>query len=88
MTQRTHLIELAQTLANHQGVTHFAISMRIFGKGDFFHNLITKGWDCRTRTAERVMTWFDANWPVDLTWPKHIARPSAASKLPRGRRAA
>lgn len=88
MTQRTHLIDLVQALSAHEGVTHFAISMRIFGKGDFFRGLIDKGWDCRTRTAERVMTWFDTNWPTDLTWPAHIARPSAAAKQPRGRRAA
>lgn len=88
MSQRTNIIELAQTLATYEAVTHFAISMRIFGKGDFFHGMIAKNRDCRTQTAERVMTWFDKNWPADLEWPKHVARPSAAAKLPRGRRAA
>lgn len=80
MSQTHHLIELAQTQAAHEGVTHFAISMRIFGKGDFFHGLITKDSDCRTRTAERVLKWFDTNWPADLAWPKHIARPSAEAR--------
>lgn len=77
MSQREHLVELARTLAAHEGVTHFAISMRIFGKGDFFHGVITKGRDCQTKTAERVLAWFDTHWPADLAWPKHIARKSA-----------
>lgn len=88
MSQTKHLIELAQTLSAHEGVTHFAISMRIFRKGDFFHGLIVLGRDCQTRTAERVMHWFDANWPQDLAWPKHIPRPSELAKPPRAGRAA
>lgn len=77
MSQPTHLTTLALTLAAHQGVTHFAISMRIFRKGDFFHGFITgKKRDCQTKTAERVLAWFDANWPEDLAWPSDIARPT------------
>ena len=58
MDQRHTLITLAETLAAHQGVTHFAISMRALGKGDFFRNMKEKGYDCRTRTAARLMAWF------------------------------
>jgi len=50
--------------------------MRIFGKGDFFHRLINKGWDCRTRTAVRAKNWFSENWPDDLEWPEHVSRPT------------
>ena len=74
MNQRTALVTLAETLAAHQGVTHFAISMRDLGKGDFFQKLM-KGGDCRTATAARVLAWFDANWAPDLEWPRHIPRP-------------
>ena len=80
MDQRTSLITLAETLAAHRGVTHFAISMRALGKGDFFKNMKDKGWDCRTRTAERVLGWFDANWPSDLQWPAPIKRPSKTGR--------
>lgn len=76
MDQRTSLIALADALAAHQGVTHFAISMRALGKGDFFRNL-KAGRDCRTTTAERVLAYFDAAWPDgDLAWPTGIHRPS------------
>ena len=77
MSQTTQLTSLALILAAHEGNTHFAISMRIFGKGDFFHGLLTKKRDCQTKTAERAFAWFDANWPEDLAWPDHIARPKA-----------
>ena len=75
MTQPRDLIILAQTLAAHQGVTHFAISMRALGKGDFFQKLMA-GRDCRTATAARVLAWFDQNWADDLEWPRDIPRPS------------
>jgi hypothetical protein len=79
MDQRTTLISLAETIASHQGVTHFAISMRAMGKGDFFKKLISGG-DCRTATAARVMAWFDQHWPCDLEWPRHIPRPPKPKK--------
>lgn len=80
MTQRQHLISLAETIAAHQGVTHYAISMRALGKGDFFKKMIDRGYDCRTRTAERLMQWFSDNWPVDLEWPEGIERPAPSAE--------
>ena len=66
MGQRLAIIALAETLAAHQGVTHFAISMRVFGKDDFFKNMIDKGADCGTQTAARLAQRFSDNWPTDL----------------------
>lgn len=79
MTQRTSLLTLAETLAAHQGVTHFAISMRALGKGDFF-KMLMEGGDCRTTTAARVLGWFDANWSADLEWPRSVDRPQSRKK--------
>lgn len=79
MTQRTTLITLAETMAAHQGVTHFAISMRALGKGDFFKKLMSGG-DCRTATAARVLGWFSETWPDDLEWPRDIPRPPKSKK--------
>lgn len=73
--EKHSLITLAETLAAHQGVTHYAISMRALGKGDFFKKLMAGG-DCRTATAARVLGWFDQSWPADLDWPQGIERPS------------
>lgn len=76
---RDDLIALADALSAYDGVTHFAISMRIFRKGDFFKKLKAGG-DCRTATAGRVMAFFDRCWPEDLEWPRDIPRPSKSKK--------
>lgn len=80
MDQRHSLITLAETLAAHQGVTHFAISMRAMGKGDFFKRMKEQGADCRTQTAARLMAWFSENWASDLEWPCDIPRPTKSKK--------
>lgn len=80
MTQRHTLITLAETMATHGGVTHYAISMRALGKGDFFKKLIAGG-DCRTATAARVLGWFNENWPADLEWPRDIPRPTKPRRI-------
>lgn len=77
MVTKTALITLANTLAHHDGVTHYAISMRALKKGDFFKGLMEPDADCRTRTAARLFIWFDANWPSDLEWPRDIPRPKS-----------
>ena len=79
MDQRIALITLADLLAAHQCVTHFAVSMRALGKGDFFKKL-KDGGDCRTATASRVMSFFSDNWPADLAWPRDIPRPSKSKE--------
>lgn len=68
------LIELAEALAAHQGVTHWAISQRIFGRGDVFSRLMD-GRNCFHSTIERAERWFGENWPEDLAWPEDIMRP-------------
>ncbi|MGD9865499.1 MAG: hypothetical protein AB7S99_20040 [Pseudodonghicola sp.] len=79
MDQRQTLIDLAEALAAHESVTHFAISMRALGKGDFFKKL-KEGGDCRTLTFKKVMAFFDETWPADLEWPRDIPRPSKPKK--------
>ena len=77
-TARQNLIELARVLASHQNVTHWAISMRLFGKGDFFKRLLdNENADVRTRTYKSALKKFADAWPRDLEWPADIPRPAA-----------
>lgn len=72
----TYLVTLAESLAAHQNVTHSAISMRIFGKGDFFQKFFAgKRKSLNVDTWFKAMLWFSDNWPVDLEWPSDIPRP-------------
>jgi len=79
MDQRAQIVTLAERMAGHLGVTHFAISMRAFGKGDFFKRLMD-GRDCQTKTALRALGWFSENWPKDLPWPAEIERPKTLAR--------
>ncbi|PHR92515.1 MAG: hypothetical protein COA78_33360 [Blastopirellula sp.] len=76
------LLALAEALAAHQGVTHWAISSRIFGKGNFFEKL-KEGRDCYQSSVERAHKWFGVNWPDDLQWPENIMRPDRQINLER-----
>jgi hypothetical protein len=71
---KQNLLRLSRDLAAHQGVTHWAISMRLFGKGDFFHRL-ENGGHPRTDTYEKALGLFSQIWPADLEWPRDIERP-------------
>lgn len=79
MEQRTKILTLLGQLCEHLAISHWAISMRIFGKGDFFRKMLAGG-DCRTSTADKAMQWFADNWPDDLAWPRDIARPAKSKR--------
>ena len=83
MSQITHLHALCDALTNHIGISHWAISMRIFGKGDWFRRgkEQVKRKDCQTKTADRALQWFDQNWPSDLEWPADIPRPDPKKEV-------
>lgn len=74
MTQE-QLLKLADAYGKFEKITHWSVSMRILKKGDFFQSLID-GRDCRTATANKIINWFDKNWPDGLQWPRDIQRPS------------
>jgi hypothetical protein len=73
------LIALAEALAAHQGVTHWAISMRLTSRGDTFSKLM-HGADVRGQTYTRLLAAFDCAWPADLAWPSDVPRPSSAPR--------
>lgn len=80
METKHALLTLADAMASHDGVTHFAISMRALGKGDFFKKLRQPGAGCHIRTAERLMRFFADQWPADLEWSRDIPRPPKSKK--------
>lgn len=81
----TDLIILAGTFAPHVGRSEQTVSKWVVGHGRLFQRL-RDGHGCNVATAERVIRWFDANWPADLGWPETVERPSA--RPARRRRAA
>ena len=69
-----HLIKLADALGANENISHWAVSMRLTGKGDLIDRL-KKGGDVRTATYEDLMQKFSDHWAADLEWPRGIPRP-------------
>ena len=81
------LVELAEVYAAHRGLKLSTVSTYVASDGKFF-GALKKEAGCTLARAERVVTWFDKNWPDDLAWPQHIPRPEAAAKSKTARRVA
>lgn len=74
-----NLFHLADVLATFENITHWAVSMRVAGKGNFIDRL-RKGGDCSTKVYERTINAFSDGWPQDLEWPRHIPRPAKSKR--------
>lgn len=68
------LLLVAETYSLHVGCSVGGLSSFSVGWGGLFVQLQAGG-DCTTATAEAALDWFDAHWPLDLCWPKMVARP-------------
>lgn len=87
MPMTEQLLLVTDRLCAKTGKTRGAYSTRIFNDGGRLDG-IAAGKDLNTRSFERAMAWFSANWPADLAWPEGIARPVAsAAPAPRPLRA-
>ena len=73
--KKDELTKLATLYGAHECITHWAVSYRFLGKGDFFARLM-QGGDCKTATYQRVLKIFSDQWPSDLAWPSDIPRPN------------
>lgn len=73
---KEQLLTLSDTFARHAGITHWAVSMRLLGRGDFFQKLWLPNRDLRMGTYERLLAAFSSCWPEDLEWPADVPRPS------------
>lgn len=71
------IVSLGETLAEHEGKTHWTVSKMVSTKSDFLHRLM-KGSDINTRTYVATMERFSEIWPSDVAWPKDIPRPAKA----------
>lgn len=74
-----HLLTLVETLATHRGRTATTVFKWAGGHSRLFTRL-NAGAGCNLRTAERMIGWFDENWPEDLEWPGEVLRPSLIQK--------
>ena len=74
------LTNLATSFGHHEGVSHWAVSYRATGKGDFFRRLMD-GHTCTIATFNRILQWFSNHWPAGLPWPPDIPRPTPTESV-------
>ena len=73
--QTQTLTKIATEYAQQTGLKLSTVSTYAANDGKFFKSL-SEGAGCTLRKADRVIQWFDENWPADLEWPQDIPRPS------------
>jgi len=76
MTLTESLIAVCDSFCSATGRSRSRVSTIIFGGGDRLDG-VARGRDLNTRSYEKAMAWFSANWPADLAWPEGIERPAA-----------
>ena len=69
---RRNLTKCAIVYAVHHGYSINRVGHLAARDGTFFDRIQTKSFTIRT--YDRVMTWFDRNWPETLAWPTGIPR--------------
>lgn len=73
---KQQLLKLANTYASHTALALSTVSTYAADAGGFFKGLEGSA-SCTLRKMDRVVRWFDKNWPEDLEWPHDIPRPSS-----------
>lgn len=73
------LINQARAYCEHVGLSISTVGTYSAQDGKFFIRL-EDGCSCTIKTANKVVDWFDQNWPADLDWPEGIERPTKNSE--------
>lgn len=68
----------------HQGVSHGALSARMFNRDGSRLPRVMAGADLTTATYEKAMAWLSDNWPDGVDWPEGIERPTSSVDEPEG----
>lgn len=74
LTLTDKLMKIADAYCAHVRRSRSRISAVVFGDGMRLDG-VAGGRDLNTRSWEKAMTWFSANWPEGLAWPEGIERP-------------
>lgn len=71
------LLILSEVYSASTGTNLRLLSDRIFSDRRRIENLQAGSTDLNTRSYEKAMLWFSANWPEGLEWPDGVDRPAA-----------
>lgn len=71
---RKQLLTLAQTYADHAGISLSTLGVEVLANNQIFRKL-AQGGDAMMSNAERAEEWFNVHWPAELPWPPSVPRP-------------
>lgn len=74
----THLATVARCYAEHRRLSIARVSALVFGNGGKLPAIVDGDADMTTRSWEKAMSWFSANWPEGADWPHGVQRPLPA----------
>lgn len=77
-TLTDRLLATADAYRRATGLSLSRVSTLVFGDGGRLDGIVA-GKDLNTRSYEKAMAWFDANWPAGADWPADVERPSSSS---------
>ncbi len=72
------LLALSDAYTAQTGLSEATLSNKVTGTHAGLFRRIRNGGSCRVDTLQKVVRWFDRNWPEDLEWPEGVIRPSVA----------
>jgi hypothetical protein len=70
------IISVATAYCEANRLSLARVSTVVFNDGKALTRLAAGG-DLTTRSFERAMAWFSANWPEGLAWPDGVERPAS-----------
>jgi hypothetical protein len=74
VTLRENLSALKARYTEKVAVPDYKIGIMSANDGWFFKRIETTSFT--VRTYDKVVNWFDANWPAGHPWPRQVPRPS------------
>jgi hypothetical protein len=80
MTLIDQLLTVSDTYCTAVERSRSRVSTLIFGDGGRLDGL-ANGKDLNTRSLERALDWFAANWPEGTVWPEGVARPVPVAEV-------
>lgn len=69
---RHNLTKCAITYSVHERISMSAVGHRALRDGTFFDRIQRSSFT--VKTYDRVMKWFEQNWPEGLDWPDGVPR--------------
>lgn len=76
MTFTASLLKVCESYCAATDLSRGRLGTLVFNDGKAFER-IAGGGDLNTRSYEKAMLWFSANWPEGLAWPDDVERPAA-----------